>query len=74
MSVAEILEEIRALSPEERKELMKLMVDTLTENPETQKNTALWNWRGLARKFGRETMHRNLSISFALNGIIVREA
>ena len=37
MSVMELLEEIRALSLEERKQLMKLMVDTLSEPAEPPK-------------------------------------
>ncbi|MEP7291543.1 MAG: hypothetical protein ABI835_07150 [Chloroflexota bacterium] len=47
MSVIEILEEIRALSLEERKELMKLMVDTIAETPESQKKHSIMELAGL---------------------------
>lgn len=51
MSVIEILEEIRALSIEERKQLMKLMVDTLTEAPTPDEPQAhsLKELRGLGK-------------------------
>ena len=38
MTVAEIMEQVKALSREERKELMKRLVDTLDE-PETKKHS-----------------------------------
>ena len=47
MSVTEILKEIRTLSLEERKQLMKLMVDTLTETPEPQKQHSIMELAGL---------------------------
>ncbi len=47
MSVTELLEEIRALSLEERKELMKLMVDALTEMPEPQPKHSIMELAGL---------------------------
>lgn len=47
MSIAEILEEIRALSLEERKKLMKLMVDTLAEDPEPQHKHSIMELAGL---------------------------
>jgi len=50
MSVAEILEEVRALSLEERKQLIKLMVDTLTETPEPPKKHSLMELRGLGKE------------------------
>lgn len=54
MTVLDILEEIRALSLEERKQLMKLMVDTLTETPtEPQKKHSLRELRGLGKEIWR---------------------
>jgi hypothetical protein len=48
MSVTELLKEIRTLSLEERKQLMKLMVDTLSEPTEPPKQTrSLLELRGL---------------------------
>ncbi len=47
MAVQEILEEIRALSLEERKQLMKLMVDTLTESEPPPKKRNLLELAGL---------------------------
>lgn len=51
MSVRDILEEIRALSPEERRRLMKLMVDLL-EQPSnmTPKKRSLRELRGLGKE------------------------
>jgi hypothetical protein len=55
MAVNDILEEIRALSLEERKQLMKLMVDTLTEPVETPKKArSLRDLRGLGREIWAE--------------------
>lgn len=51
MSVTELLEEIRALSLEERKQLMKLMVDTLTETTDQPKKLhSLRELRGLGKE------------------------
>ncbi|MBI5670384.1 MAG: hypothetical protein HZC41_20515 [Chloroflexi bacterium] len=51
MSVLELLEEIRALSLEERKQLMKLMVDTLAEPAEpSKKHHSLRELRGLGKE------------------------
>ncbi len=51
MAVDQILEEIRALALEERKQLMKLMVDMLSEIPQTppQKHS-LRELRGLGKE------------------------
>lgn len=51
MTVLDILEEIRALSLEERKQLMKLMVDTLTDPPAAPQNKhSLRELRGLGKE------------------------
>jgi ClpP class serine protease len=51
MAVQDILEEVRALSLEERKQLMKLIVDTLTEPVETpKKSRRLQDLRGLGKE------------------------
>lgn len=51
MVVLDILEEIRALSLEERKQLMKLMVDTLTDPESAPKQSyRLRNLRGVGRE------------------------
>jgi hypothetical protein len=50
MSINEILNEIRALPLEERKQLMKLMVDTLTESPLATKKHSLRELRGLGKE------------------------
>jgi hypothetical protein len=43
MSVAEIFEQARALSPQERKELTKLLIDTLeTGVPASRAKTSTW--------------------------------
>ena len=47
MSVTEILKEIRTLSLEERKELMKLMIDTLAETPEPFQKHSIMELAGL---------------------------
>jgi hypothetical protein len=47
MSVTEVLKEIRTLSLEERKELMKLMVDTLAETPEPSQKHSIMELAGL---------------------------
>jgi hypothetical protein len=48
MSVSELLEQIRALPLDERKELMKLMVDTLTDVPKLKRS--LRELRGLGKE------------------------
>jgi hypothetical protein len=50
MSVMRILEEVRALSLEERKTLMKLMIDTLTEGGEPRRTRSLRELRGLGKE------------------------
>ena len=51
MVVDEILEEIRMLSVEERKQLMKLMVDMLSETPQiTSQKHSLRELRGLGKE------------------------
>lgn len=52
MSVMDILKEIRALPLEERRQLMKLMVDTLTDPDEqpTKKGRSLAELRGLGKE------------------------
>ncbi len=51
MTINEILEEIRALSLEERKQLMKLMIDTLTETPHfSARRHSLRELRGLGKE------------------------
>lgn len=51
MAVHEILEEIRALSLEERQQLMKLMVDLLSETPQTpRRRHSLRELRGLGKE------------------------
>jgi len=49
MVVHEILEEIRALSLDERKQLMKLMVDLLSDTPQPRKHS-LRELRGLGKE------------------------
>ena len=51
MPVQEILEEIRALSMDERKQLMKLMVDMLSETPQPpRRKHSLRELRGLGKE------------------------
>jgi hypothetical protein len=51
MVVDEILEEIRMLSLDERKQLMKLMVDMLSETPQTpSRKHSLRELRGLGKE------------------------
>ena len=47
MSVNEILKEIRTLSLAERKQLMKLMIDTLAETPESAQKHSVMELAGL---------------------------
>jgi hypothetical protein len=47
MSVQEMLQEARSLSTEERKELMKGLVDLLTEAPQTKVKRRISEFRGL---------------------------
>ena len=49
MTIQEILDEIRSLPLSERKELMKLMVDTLTESKPPKKRS-LRELRGLGKE------------------------
>jgi hypothetical protein len=50
MTVAEILEQAQALSPEERKELVKLLVDTLDAEMKTAPRRRLSELRGLGKE------------------------
>lgn len=50
MTVAEILEQAQALSPQERKELVKLLVDTLDVEMKTAPRRRLSELRGLGKE------------------------
>ena len=44
MTIAEILDQAKALSPQERKELAKLLIDTLDVPPEPQSDEPEEHW------------------------------
>ena len=62
MTIAEILQQAKTLSGQERKELVKLLVDSL-EIPETapRQQRRLSELRGLGgKKYGKASTHRNM--------------
>ena len=63
MTIAEILHQAKTLSVQERKELVKLLVDSL-DVPEAGpvSNGAYPNCAGWAKKSGRALTHRSMSI------------
>jgi hypothetical protein len=72
MSVAEIIEQVKTLTPEEREELTKLLIDMkdagYPPHSAGYQNCAAW-----VRKSGRGLMLTNMSINYAMSGMIVRE-
>jgi hypothetical protein len=50
MSLPELIEEARTLSLEERKQLMKALVDMWTETPKPQPKRSLRELRGLGKE------------------------
>lgn len=50
MTLQELLQEARTLSIDERKQLIKLLVDTVTEPAETHKQHSLRELRGLGKE------------------------
>jgi hypothetical protein len=59
MTLAEILQQANALSGPERKELVKLLVDSL-DVPEAPVSSGVYlNCAGWAKKYGKASTHRS---------------
>lgn len=72
MTITEILEQAKTLTPEERKELAKLLIDMMDAGA-PRHSAAYPNCADWAKKSGRGLMPRRMSINCAMNGMTVRE-
>lgn len=68
MTLNAIAQEIHTLSIEERKQLITLLVDSLTENVVSAKRSLL-ELEGLGRKFGQGLMHKAMWMNCVRNEI-----
>jgi hypothetical protein len=67
MSIQEIVREFRALSLEERKNVLKLLIDTLME-PTTEKTHLISEFQGIAAILADKEDRRSMLIACEMNG------